>query len=68
MNEVVIRRSFLDRRKCLESTLRLNYEKDQEVGFTDKVFVMLNLLVCELWTFLGATYAEYIAATYSCED
>lgn len=33
MNEVVIRRSFLDRRKCVESTLRLNYEKDQEVGF-----------------------------------
>lgn len=32
MNEVVIRRSFLDRRKCVESTLRLNYEKDQEVG------------------------------------
>ncbi|XP_018372265.1 PREDICTED: adenylate cyclase type 4-like isoform X5 [Trachymyrmex cornetzi] len=30
MNEVVIRRSFLDRRKCVESTLRLNYEKDQE--------------------------------------
>lgn len=32
MNEVVIRRSFLDRRKCVESTLRLNYEKDQEVS------------------------------------
>lgn len=35
MNEVVIRRSFLDRRKCVESTLRLNYEKDQEVGLNE---------------------------------
>lgn len=36
MNEVVIRRSFLDRRKCVESTLRLNYEKDQEVGLNGR--------------------------------
>lgn len=36
MNEVVIRRSFLDRRKCVESTLRLNYEKDQEVGLNER--------------------------------
>ena len=37
MNEVVIRRSFLDRRKCLESTLRLNYEKDQEEQLTRSI-------------------------------
>ncbi|OAD53432.1 Adenylate cyclase type 2, partial [Eufriesea mexicana] len=34
MNEIVIRRSFLDHRKCVESTLRLNYEKDQEEQLT----------------------------------
>lgn len=33
VNEVVIRRTFLDRRACVESTLKLNYEKEQEVGF-----------------------------------
>ncbi|XP_033224247.1 adenylate cyclase type 2 [Belonocnema kinseyi] len=37
MNEVVIRRSFLDRRKCVESTLRLNYEKDQEEQLTRSI-------------------------------
>lgn len=31
MNEVVTRRSFLDRRACVESTLRLKFVKDQEV-------------------------------------
>ncbi|CAG4979528.1 unnamed protein product [Parnassius apollo] len=30
MNEVVTRRSFLDRRACVESTLRLKFAKDQE--------------------------------------
>ncbi|XP_043285821.1 adenylate cyclase type 2-like isoform X2 [Venturia canescens] len=37
MNEIVIRRSFLDRRKCVESTLRLNYEKDQEEQLTRSI-------------------------------
>lgn len=40
MNEVVIRRSFLDRRKCVESTLRLNYEKDQEVGLNEHNWII----------------------------
>lgn len=31
MNEVVSRRSFLDRRAFLESNLRLQHEKEQEV-------------------------------------
>ncbi|CAH2102747.1 unnamed protein product [Euphydryas editha] len=30
MNEIVTRRSFLDRRACIESTLRLKFVKDQE--------------------------------------
>lgn len=30
VNEVVIRRTFLDRRACVYSTLKLNYEKEQE--------------------------------------
>ncbi|XP_011501439.1 PREDICTED: adenylate cyclase type 2 [Ceratosolen solmsi marchali] len=37
MNEVMTRRSFLDRRKCVESTLRLNYEKDQEEQITRSI-------------------------------
>ncbi|XP_076623646.1 adenylyl cyclase X D [Colletes latitarsis] len=37
MNEVCIRRSFLDRRKCVESTLRLTYEKDQEEQLTRSI-------------------------------
>jgi hypothetical protein len=31
MNEIVIRRSFLDRRSCVESTHQLKFEEDQEV-------------------------------------
>lgn len=31
MNEIVTRRSFLDRRACVESTLRLKFVKEQEV-------------------------------------
>ncbi|KAI5729547.1 hypothetical protein M8J76_003724 [Diaphorina citri] len=30
VNEVVVRRTFLDRRACVESTLRLHFEKEQE--------------------------------------
>ncbi|XP_043784053.1 adenylyl cyclase X E-like isoform X2 [Apis laboriosa] len=37
MNEIVTRRSFLDHRKCVESTLRLNYEKDQEEQLTRSI-------------------------------
>ncbi|XP_054012879.1 adenylate cyclase type 2-like isoform X2 [Hylaeus anthracinus] len=37
MNEVFIRRTFLDRRKCVESTLRLTYEKDQEEQLTRSI-------------------------------
>ncbi|XP_076169585.1 adenylyl cyclase X D isoform X2 [Ptiloglossa arizonensis] len=37
MNEVFIRRSFLDRRKCVESTLKLTYEKDQEEQLTRSI-------------------------------
>ena len=33
MNEIVIRRSFLDRRSCVESTHQLKFEEEQEVGF-----------------------------------
>ncbi|GBP13221.1 hypothetical protein EVAR_93171_1 [Eumeta japonica] len=38
MNEVITRRSFLDRRACVESTLRLKFVKDQEER------LMLNIL------------------------
>lgn len=31
INEIVIRRTFLDRRQCVESSLMLKYARDQEV-------------------------------------
>lgn len=30
LNETTLRRAFLDKRKCIETTLKLNYEKSQE--------------------------------------
>lgn len=30
LNEITLRRAFLDKRKCIETTLKLNYEKAQE--------------------------------------
>ena len=33
INEIVIRKSFLEKRSCVESTLQLNFEENQEVGF-----------------------------------
>lgn len=38
MNEIVTRRSFLDRRACVESTLRLKFVKDQEVNKSKAYF------------------------------
>ncbi|XP_014232958.2 adenylate cyclase type 7 [Trichogramma pretiosum] len=37
MNQMMIKRSFLDRNKCVLSTLRLNYEKDQEEQLTRSI-------------------------------
>lgn len=31
MNEILKRRTFLDRRACVQSTLHLKHEEDQEV-------------------------------------
>ena len=31
MNEITLRGAFLDRRSCIVSTLKLEYEKNQEV-------------------------------------
>lgn len=31
MNEITLRRAFLDRRGYIKSTIKKNYEKDQEV-------------------------------------
>lgn len=30
LNEMTLRRAFLDRRRCIESTIKLDYEKSQE--------------------------------------
>jgi len=31
LKEITMRRAFLDRRRCIETTIKLNYEKSQEV-------------------------------------
>ena len=43
MNEVAIRRTFLDRRACLESNSKVEYEKQQEVGAGQLQFIYNNL-------------------------
>jgi hypothetical protein len=41
MSEVAIRRTFLDRRACLESNSKVEYEKQQEVSFIrNKIFTL----------------------------
>jgi hypothetical protein len=35
MSEVAIRRTFLDRRACLETNSKLEYERKQEVSFLE---------------------------------
>lgn len=30
LNEITLKRAFLDKRRCIETTLKLNYEKTQE--------------------------------------
>ena len=34
LNEVTLRRAFLDKRKCIETTIKLEYEKNQEEQLT----------------------------------
>lgn len=46
VNEVVIRRTFLDRRACVESTLKLNYEKEQEVCGLNFFFNFFKIIFC----------------------
>lgn len=31
LNEITLRRAFLDRRNCIDTTIRFEYEKSQEV-------------------------------------
>jgi hypothetical protein len=41
MSEVAIRRTFLDRRACLESNSKVEYEKQQEVSsITSQIFIL----------------------------
>jgi hypothetical protein len=41
MSEVAIRRTFLDRRACLESNSKVEYEKQQEVSsIRSKIFTL----------------------------
>jgi hypothetical protein len=44
MSEVAIRRTFLDRRACLESNSKVEYEKQQEVSsIRNKIFTLNKL-------------------------
>lgn len=53
MNEIVTRRSFLDRRACIESTLRLKFVKDQEVSLYIIInFIFSNTPVITIFLFL----------------
>ena len=42
LKEITMRRAFLDRRRCIETTIKLNYEKTQEV----RLFQFVQYLVC----------------------
>ena len=43
VSEINMRRGFLDKRSCIETTFKLKYEKEQEVsismGFLDRKFL-----------------------------
>ena len=47
VSEINMRRGFLDKRSCIETTFKLKYEKEQEVsismGFLDRKFLKKNL-------------------------
>lgn len=45
MSEVTIRRTFLDRRACLESNSKVEYEKQQEVSSIRNQILFLTKLL-----------------------
>ena len=69
MNEITLRRAFLDRRSCTESTLKLDYEKEQEVtsqayafflSFNDSI-----IMLCFKEILMLSILPKYIAARVS---
>jgi adenylate cyclase len=77
MNEITLRRAFLDRRSCTESTLKLDYEKEQEVTFransllkiSFKDFIIMiwfkeNLMLSILPKYIAARVSKDIRDTY----
>lgn len=50
MNEILKRRTFLDRRECVKSTLYLKHEEDQEVRFTNykRKYITIFLFIVHL--------------------
>ncbi|RZC43228.1 adenylate cyclase type 2-like, partial [Asbolus verrucosus] len=54
MNEIVIRRSFLDRRSCVESTYQLKFEEEQENHLMSSIIpqhiiVQVKKAITEYW-------------------
>lgn len=49
MNEVAIRRAFLDRRECVEGNLLLKFERDQEVSLTEYKIQLKVEIDCHLY-------------------
>lgn len=54
LNEVTLRRAFMDRRKCIETTIRLDYEKRQEEQ------LMLSILPRHIASEVGEDIREEI--------
>ena len=72
LSEITLRRAFLDRRSCIETTFRLDYEKNQEVGIhtcrkknTDVPLVITSeifFFFCTQEKLMLSILPEYIAA------
>jgi hypothetical protein len=54
LNETTLRRAFLDRRRCIESTIKLDYEKSQEEQ------LMLSILPKHIAHLVGTDIREEV--------
>lgn len=56
-----MRRGFLDKRSCIETTFKLKYEKEQEVN---NAISCLFTIVDKYFPFLGKLATEYLTKTH----
>lgn len=54
LNETTLRRAFLDRRRCIETTIKLDYEKNQEEQ------LMLSILPKHIASEVGTDLREEV--------